>query len=93
MYAIRSYYGIFPLGMHGRSLLVAVADPFNAQPLNDLSTLTGTLVTPQVATGDEILRITSYNVCYTKLLRLQVRLVIESGGPGQAGTRHQDKQD
>ena len=33
-------YRIFPLGLHGRNLQVAVADPFDARPLNDLSTLT-----------------------------------------------------
>ncbi|NJC87977.1 MAG: type II secretion system protein GspE [Desulfuromonas sp.] len=47
---------IFPLGMHGQSLLVAVADPFDPRPLNDLSTLTNTIIEPRVAAPDEILR-------------------------------------
>jgi general secretion pathway protein E len=49
-------YCIFPLARRGQSLLVAVADPFDPRPLNDLSTLTKAIVEPQVATPDEILR-------------------------------------
>ena len=49
-------YRVFPLGLHGRTLQIAVADPFDTRPLNDLSTLTQARVEPQVATADEILR-------------------------------------
>jgi len=55
-------YEVFPLGMSGRVLVVAVADPFNPHPLNDLSTLTKTIIEPRVAAPDEILR--AINRCY-----------------------------
>jgi general secretion pathway protein E len=47
---------IYPLAEQNNSLQVAVADPLDTRPLNDLSTLTGTLVEPCVATPEEILR-------------------------------------
>ncbi|MCX5877390.1 MAG: type II secretion system ATPase GspE [Deltaproteobacteria bacterium] len=54
--AFAKEYRIYPLAEQNGSLQVAVADPLDTRPLNDLSTLTGTLVEPCVATPEEILR-------------------------------------
>ncbi|MHB8708067.1 MAG: GspE/PulE family protein, partial [Desulfuromonadales bacterium] len=48
-------YRVFPLGMRDGRLLVAVADPFDLRPINDLGILVKSGVTPCVATPDEIL--------------------------------------
>jgi general secretion pathway protein E len=49
-------YRIYPLGRHDGRLQVAVADPLDTRPLNDLNTLTGEDLDPCVATPEEILR-------------------------------------
>ncbi len=49
-------YRIYPLARHDGRLQVAVADPLDNRPLNDLSTLTGEDIEPCVATPEEILR-------------------------------------
>jgi general secretion pathway protein E len=49
-------YHIFPLERINGRLQVAVADPMDSRPLNDLSTLTGEDIEPCVATPEEILR-------------------------------------
>ncbi|PKN23347.1 MAG: type II secretion system protein GspE [Deltaproteobacteria bacterium HGW-Deltaproteobacteria-3] len=49
-------YRIYPLAKQNNSLQVAVADPLDTRPLNDLSTLTGAQIEPCVATPEEILR-------------------------------------
>ena len=49
-------YRIYPLVKQNGSLQVAVADPLDTRPLNDLSTLTGAQIEPCVATPEEILR-------------------------------------
>jgi general secretion pathway protein E len=54
--AFAKEYRIYPLTQQNGSLRVAMADPLDTRPLNDLSTLTGTLVEPCVATPEEILR-------------------------------------
>ena len=75
MYAIRSYYA-FVRTLDSREALVEVAYPPSRR--NDAAALLETLCTEssmqQVSTPPEALenllcRITSYNVCYTKLLR------------------------
>jgi general secretion pathway protein E len=47
---------IFPLGQQEGALRVAVADPYDSRPLNDLAILTGERILPVVAPADEILR-------------------------------------
>jgi general secretion pathway protein E len=49
-------YRIYPLARQESCLQVAMADPLDTRPLNDLGTLTGTLVEASVATPEEILR-------------------------------------
>jgi len=49
-------YRIYPLSRQNGRLQVAVADPMDSRPLNDLSTLTGEDIEPCVATPEEILR-------------------------------------
>jgi general secretion pathway protein E len=49
-------YLIYPLTRHNDRLQVAVADPLDTRPLNDLSTLTREDIEPCVATPEEILR-------------------------------------
>ena len=49
-------YRIFPLARQNGRLQVAVADPLDSRPLNDLSTLTGEDIEPWVTTPEEILR-------------------------------------
>ncbi|PKN11631.1 MAG: type II secretion system protein GspE [Deltaproteobacteria bacterium HGW-Deltaproteobacteria-4] len=47
---------IFPLGRQEDGLHVAVADPYDSRPRNDLAILTGERILPVVAPADEILR-------------------------------------
>ncbi|MDT8303027.1 MAG: hypothetical protein RQ760_16220, partial [Sedimentisphaerales bacterium] len=47
---------IYPLARQNGRLQVAVADPLDSRPLNDLSTLTGEDIEPWVTTPEEILR-------------------------------------
>jgi general secretion pathway protein E len=47
---------IFPLGQQEGGLRVAVADPYDSRPFNDLTILTGERILPVVAPADEILR-------------------------------------
>jgi len=54
--AFAKEYRIYPLAQQNGVLRVAVADPLDTRPLNDLSTLTGTMAEPWVATPEEILR-------------------------------------
>ena len=49
-------YRIYPLSRPNGRLQVAVADPLDTRPLNDLSTLTREDIEPCVATPEEILR-------------------------------------
>ena len=49
-------YRIYPLSRLNGRLQVAVADPLDTRPLNDLSTLTREDIEPCVATPEEILR-------------------------------------
>ncbi len=49
-------YKIFPLHRRDGRLRVAVADPFDSRPLNDLAALTRELIEVNVATPEEILR-------------------------------------
>ncbi len=49
-------YRIYPLSRQNGRLQVAVADPLDTRPLNDLSTLTHEDIEPCVATPEEILR-------------------------------------
>ena len=50
-------YRLFPLGRADGRLRIAVADPFDYQPLNDLAALTGEVIELAVATPEEILRV------------------------------------
>lgn len=47
---------VFPLGRQEGALHVAVADPYDSRPLNDLAILFGERIVPAVAPADEILR-------------------------------------
>jgi general secretion pathway protein E len=47
---------IFPLGQQEGGLRVAVADPYDSRPLNDLAILTAERILPVVVPSDEILR-------------------------------------
>ena len=49
-------YRIFPVRRSDEGILVAVADPLDSRPLNDLVSLTGEYVESAVATPQEILR-------------------------------------
>lgn len=49
-------YRVYPLARQNGRLQVAVADPLDSRPLNDLSTLTGEDIEPWVTTPEEILR-------------------------------------
>ncbi|TNF49420.1 MAG: type II secretion system protein GspE [Deltaproteobacteria bacterium] len=49
-------YLIFPLGRNDSQLQVAIFDPTDSRPLNDLATLTGAMIEPCLATPEEILR-------------------------------------
>ncbi len=49
-------YLVFPLERQQGRLRVAIADPLDFRPLNDLGTLTGAAVDPCLATPEEILR-------------------------------------
>jgi general secretion pathway protein E len=57
-------YRIFPLSQTANRLQVAICDPGDSRPINDLSTLTGALVEPCLATPEEILR--AINQAYEK---------------------------
>jgi general secretion pathway protein E len=57
-------YGIFPLGRNNGQLQLAVADPFDRRPVNDLGTLTGLKLELTVAAPEEILR--AINRAYEK---------------------------
>jgi len=57
-------YEIFPLEKTDGLLRLAVADPFDSRPVNDLTTLTGHRVELAVATPEEILR--AINRAYEK---------------------------
>lgn len=50
------HYKIFPLEKTETTLKIAVANPCDMRPLNDLATLTGLAVEPLVATTEEIFR-------------------------------------
>ncbi len=50
-------YRVFPLSREDGRLRVAVADPFDFRPLNDLTALTGEVVEIVVAPPEEILRV------------------------------------
>ena len=78
MYAIRSYYA--PFKHAGKTLLLAVAGFGIATIVFGLSTRFWLSVAMLTLLGG--LRITSYNVCYTKLLRkvsLNMEITIEKG--------------
>lgn len=47
---------VFPLGRQEGALRVAVADPYDSRPLNDLAILFGERIVSAVVPGDEILR-------------------------------------
>lgn len=47
---------VFPLGRQDDTLRVAVADPYDSRPINDLAILTGERIAPIVVPTDEILR-------------------------------------
>jgi general secretion pathway protein E len=47
---------IFPLGRQEGGLRLAVADPYDSRPLNDLAILIGERIIPVIAPADEILR-------------------------------------
>ena len=49
-------YRVYPLARQNGWLQVAVADPLDTRPLNDLNTLTNESIAPCVATPEEILR-------------------------------------
>ncbi len=49
-------YRIFPIQRSDSGILVAMADPFDSRPLNDLVSITGEFVETAVATPQEILR-------------------------------------
>ncbi|MDT8440025.1 MAG: type II secretion system ATPase GspE [Desulfuromonadales bacterium] len=49
-------YRVYPLGRTDGRLRVAVADPLDSRPLNDLAVLTGESIEPCVAAPEEILR-------------------------------------
>jgi general secretion pathway protein E len=49
-------YQIFPLARNDSQLQVALCDPTDSRPLNDLATLTGALIEPCLTTPEEILR-------------------------------------
>ncbi|MCK4509405.1 MAG: Flp pilus assembly complex ATPase component TadA, partial [Desulfuromonadales bacterium] len=57
-------YRIFPLSRSANRLQVAICDPGDSRPINDLSTLTGALIEPCLATPEEILR--AINRAYEK---------------------------
>ena len=49
-------YRVLPLAREDGRLRVAVADPLDSRPLNDLAVLSRTVIDPEVATPEEILR-------------------------------------
>ena len=57
-------YKVYPLSRRDGSLQIAVADPLDTRPLNDLSTLTRETIEPWVAPPEEIL--TAINRGYEK---------------------------
>jgi general secretion pathway protein E len=57
-------YGVFPMNRQDGLLRLAVANPFDSRPANDLATLTGLRVELSVAAPDEILR--AINRAYEK---------------------------
>jgi general secretion pathway protein E len=57
-------YGIFPLDRHNGLLRLAVADPYDSRPVNDLAALTGLRLELAVAAPEEVLR--AINRAYEK---------------------------
>ncbi len=49
---------LFPIGQNNGTLVVATSDPFNLYPLDELSAATGLTVTPVLAAGVEIAKLT-----------------------------------
>ena len=75
MYAIRSYYA---------PTLISEADQRQVERIHDHADVGGILTRhPDVRDFDQLecrfVRITSYNVCYTKLLREQLMLITRKG--------------
>ena len=64
MYAIRSYYARL-IGVAKAKELILTGDYISATEAEKLGLVN------KVVSSEELIRITSYNVCYTKLLRLQ----------------------
>jgi general secretion pathway protein E len=77
---------VFPIDRRGDRLLVAVADPLDSRPLNDLTVLTGCRLVVAVAAGEEILR--AINRSYEQQAGETGRVVAEiedSGGDAPVG--------
>ena len=74
-------YRIFPIERGDGVLRVAVADPLDSRPINDLVSLTGLYVEPVVATAQEIVR--AINRGYENRAG-ETREIISDMGPEQA---------
>ena len=77
---------VYPFERRDGQLLVAMADPLNSRPLNDLGALTGETVEPCVATSTEILR--AINRSYEKMAGETQDVVEEIEGGSPAGLAH-----
>ncbi len=77
---------VYPFERRDGQLLVAMADPLNSRPLNDLGALTGETVEPCVATPTEILR--AINRSYEKRAGETQDVVEEIEGGSPAGLAH-----
>lgn len=75
-------FRIFPVQRDEGGILVAVADPLDSQPVNDLVSLTGAWVTVAVATPQEIIR--AINQAYESRAEETTEIIADIGS-GKAG--------
>jgi len=77
---------VFPVERRNGRLLVAMADPLDSGPLNDLGVLTGEIIEPCIATSEEILR--AINRSYEKMAGKTEEVIEEIEGSGTADLAH-----
>jgi general secretion pathway protein E len=77
---------VYPIERRNGRLLIAVADPLDSRPLNDLGALTGEIIEPCIATAEEILR--AINHSYEKMAGETQEVIEEIEGSGPSSLAH-----
>ncbi|MCK4535898.1 MAG: type II secretion system protein GspE, partial [Desulfuromonadales bacterium] len=77
---------VYPIERRNGRLLIAVADPLDSRPLNDLGALTGEIIEPCIATAEEILR--AINRSYEKMAGETQEVIEEIEGSGPSSLAH-----